>query len=185
MSEAHRESMCKMLPSVFSIRVFVSIHSSHRRTFAQVSMLKCPPQYDDIKIITSALTPPCRDATTLCLLHAISSVVSFRFTQNRKIRAFSQMQKRAKSVLLSDYSPIHWKYIFASFLQHNFADESFCTRASACNVFNRGGFTILSSGVYSTHRRREMHCYCCFSINETHPQIHRKSCETRFSCVAG
>lgn len=177
MSEAYRKSMCKcLLPSVF-----VST-SSHRRTFAQVYVQQCPPQYDDIKIITSPLTPPSRDSTTLCLLHAISSVVSFRYTQ--QIRAFSHKCKNAQRVFFCLTIHLHIASIFASF--SNTAEHRrklFATRASACNVFlPRGVHHTPESGVYSTHRRREMHCYCCFSMNITHSQESRaRLC---FGCVA-
>jgi hypothetical protein len=118
MSEAYRKSMCKN----------ASFSASHRRNLSpRFSCSKKPPLYfDDIKIITLALTPLCRDSTTLCLLHAVSYI--FLHTIQKIFAHSHNCKKRAKKVFFCLTIHSHIQKAFSHhFPTHSNNDESFCT----------------------------------------------------------
>lgn len=162
MSRIYRKSMNVYFsfPSVHRRRrrrIFISTLISHQPTVPPDCLCSCPHRYD-IKIITLALTPTVSDSTTLIFMFVpcISSNVSQKCIQ-KSIRAFSQMQKRAKSVSrLTTPTQLGLMMYFASFSHTTAVSFELCHELRHVTAAF-GGFTILralSSGVYNTQRRR-------------------------------
>lgn len=159
MSRIYRKSMYVYFsfPSVHRRRrrIFISTLISHQPTVPPDCLCSCPHRYD-IKIITLALTPTLSDSTTLIFMFVpcISSNVSQKCIQ-KSIRAFSQMQKRAKSVSrLTINTNTPWvDDVFRIIFAHNCSSIRALPRASACNRRFWGVHHTppLSRVVFTTH----------------------------------
>ena len=152
MSEAYRNLWVKMLPSWLT-----------PPNFCGFPCIQSPPNYDDIKKITSH--PYFYTVTQQLYVCSMQFRVFLPHTTRKDSRILTIAKNAQKSALPSDYIT----NTSDRRLSHHFPTQP-CRNESFRHVI-KGVHHTPDRGAYSTHRRREMHCYCCFL--HTHRRVVR------------